>query len=112
MDTALAHQTGPARESRGVAIRHRESGKVLYRHGADSLRGADLSGTDLAGADLAGADLRNANLWRANLLGADLSGADLSGANLLGANLWNADVEGVRTSARTLWPYEYCRPAA
>jgi pentapeptide repeat protein len=55
-----------------VEIKHKKTGKVLWRMAGNSLEGADLyranlSGADLLGADLCGADLRGADLCRAAL---------------------------------------------
>ena len=88
-------------------IKHRLTGKVLYRSDtADSVRDAvveavaayanltyaklaraDLADANLTGAQLAGANLAGANLARADLADANLTGAQLAGANLAGANL-------------------------
>ena len=92
-----------------IEIKHKDTGKVLRRVDADTLRGADLknaplSGADLSGADLSGADMSGANLSSAKLGSTDLSYtkltktdldyADLTNANLNGAKLAKADLSG------------------
>ena len=83
-----------------IKIKHRFSGKVLFKYDGDSLKAAIVfavsSGADLSGADLSMANLSGANLSGANLSMANLSGADLSGANLFGANLSRADLSGAK----------------
>jgi hypothetical protein len=82
-----------------VEIRHRASGRVIWRVPGESLRGADLRRAPLQGADLRGVDLREANLQIATLIDADLRGADLRGARLGGAYLLRAHYD-----AETRWP--------
>jgi hypothetical protein len=57
-----------------VEIRHKRSGKVLWR--------------------MVGIDFQDADLFHANLQGADLRGADLRGADLRGADLRGGDLRG------------------
>lgn len=86
-----------------IEIKHRFSGRVLYRHEGETVKeavyaafkaGAVLGGAVLRGADLRGADLRGEDLSGAVLSGADLRGADLRGAFLSGADLRDADLSG------------------
>ena len=94
-----------------IPIRHRKSGRVLYRLAGERLAGANLAFLSLRGADLQGADLRGANLTGARLQEADLRGADLRHASLFGANL-----RGVLYDRATRWPvgfspwYHRCTP--
>jgi hypothetical protein len=83
------------------AIRHRESGKVLFDGMAQTLRvlvesalaaGSDLSDADLRGINLIRADLTRGRLARADLSKAILVGADLSRAQLTGATLTSAEL--------------------
>jgi uncharacterized protein YjbI with pentapeptide repeats len=97
-----------------IEIKHRYTGKALFRSetaetlgaaakegiadGADLggayLGGAYLGGAYLGGAYLGGADLGDADLRGAYLGGAYLGGADLGGADLGGADLGDADLRG------------------
>ena len=94
-----------------MEIRHRVTGKVLFKAKASTVReavlaavkvGAYLSGADLRGAYLSGADLRGADLRGAYLSGADLRGAYLSGAYLSGAYLRGAYLRGAYLSGADL----------
>lgn len=77
-----------------VEIKHKETGQVLQRIPAESLRGVDLAGAALYSANLEQADLREANLRGASLLGAHLRRARLQNANLRNATLYSADLWG------------------
>jgi len=87
-----------------IEIKHRETGDVLLRVHADTLRGADLGKAVLSYADLSGADLSGANLSAAQLFQADLRGANLSGADLSDADLRLADLTDARSDEGTRWP--------
>ena len=58
-----------------IEIKHRITGKVLFKIDKETLTGADLTG-----ANLTEANLTRANLTRANLTWADLRDANLSDA--------------------------------
>ena len=90
----MTDHTAAINDANDAAIKHRNTGEILYTHDGRSLAGANLRG-----ADLSGADLRIANLSGANLRWADLRGADLRGADLCGA-----DLRGARVSPRADWP--------
>src|SRR5690242_16225525 len=76
--TPLGSAAGEATAA-GLEIKHRQTGAVLLRVGADTLAGAKLRHAELPHADLRGMDLREADLSGAILSHADLTGADLSG---------------------------------
>jgi hypothetical protein len=76
-----------------VEIKHRLTGKVIFRVKAKTLRGADLEYTNLRNADLRGAYLMGADLRGTDLSDADLSDADLRGADMMRANLRGANLE-------------------
>jgi len=83
-----------------------QSGAVLHRVDADTLRGADLSGAVLRRAYLRGADLRGAKfegtvLEAADLFAADLREARFNDANLCSANLQAADLREARFAMTT-----------
>ena len=103
-------------ESKVLKIRHKTSGKVLYRAAASSLgelleKGvaelvsfseADLAGVNLSRRDLSGAKLQNADMGKAILVGTDLTGSDLSGAILASADLYSANLYKTNLSGADL----------
>ncbi len=86
-----------------VAIRHAQTGEVLYRVNAASLAGANLTCAQLAGADLRGQDLSGAMLTHANLRQADLRDANLTGALLGNCILNDASPSGDGLVNETGW---------
>ncbi len=129
IDESALDQT-PSPGSGVLEIKHKTTGRIIYRGVARSLGGlvekgsselvsfaeSDLAGINLSRRDLSGAKLQNADLKKAILVGTDLTGADLSGAilasaDLYGANLYKANLSGAdlsdsnMTAVRAVWAF-------
>ncbi len=84
-------------------ILQKQTGKVLYRTHAATLRRAELSGVDFTGAEMPGEDLSGASLDGATLARADLTGANIRDARLKGAVLRDADLSGAALCGADLY---------
>ncbi len=99
-------------------IRHKETGRVLFRsafgsrtmrqcveeavRGRKSLENASLRDVDLSEVNLQGAKLNGADLTGADFTGADLKNASLEEAVLAEANFFKADMIGTRLAGAIL----------
>ena len=71
-----------------VEIKQKDTGKVLHRVNADSLRGCIIKGVDLRGADLRNQDLTGCHMESCSLSDADLRNATRAlGGGLTGGAL-------------------------
>ena len=90
-----------------IEIKHRWSGKTIYKCDANSLKEATIEAVGER-ADLRGADLWGAYLQGADLRGADLGGADLGGAYLRGADLQEADLRDAKGYVNSHYFFAEC----